>query len=222
MKTYLKITIFALLSLGLYLASYHYGYISHTVAWLLVGFVIFVIFLIPTYFSPEQVRARTVTNISKEFRNYCDRIVQYQYNPTSKFSRKDLRSALGIKLPKPTTNNTTEVYTFIPREGFRVVITIISCYMNVGGGSSYQEYAFTGYSFGSCDLFEEETECAHFNYPTRYIHWKTEEFEEANNCVDEFEHLYNRRKAADEAYEVKMKKMLAEIKTEQKLRQNYQ
>lgn len=155
------------------------------------------ILVLPRPRTREEQRQYTVQQVSKKFRIINQKIVDYQYRPTRIFGANELKEALGIKhLPKPEYVGGFEsknIYTFIVHENFLMKVTIVSTMTEIGGGSTYKEYGSGGDEFGSCKLYEGEIECAEFSYRSRYIHWLTEEFEDANESagIGGYEQLKN-------------------------------
>ncbi len=151
--------------------------------------------VVPRPRTKAEQREYLIYEVSKEFRNVCQKIVDSQWRPTSKFDKNDLKKALGIgRLPKPKyvkKFESEDSFVLNIKENFMIKINIVSGMMNTGGGMSYQTFEFSGYEFGSCKLFEGETECANFNYKHRFIHWLTEEFEDVTGFIDRSENLEN-------------------------------
>ena len=207
MNTFTKIAIPCGTACILYVFSHQLGWISYPYAWLIFIISQIVIFWTVNYFSAENIRKRSITEASWMFRVICKKIVNYQRTPSNTFDKDDLQKVLGLTLPKPVENTQgNDVYTFTLNKNFNVAIIIKHNYMDVGGGTTYRDFEFTHYSFGSCQLLETQTECANFDYKTRYIYWQTTEFKEANNCTTTgYEYLKNQKQAADELFDAKLK-----------------
>jgi len=159
-----------------------------------LGFVAFIFLLaMPRPLTKTERRQKLVQQVVRKFRNIAQRIVDFQYRPTSKFNQNDLMEALGMsQLPEPEYISKFEsqyIYTFRVKQTFLLKITIISGMMEIGKGMSYVEYGSSGYEFGGCAVYESETQCADFNYKMRFISWLTDEFQHAAGFGDEAEYL---------------------------------
>ena len=162
MRIYIKILI--VLAIGIITSlAYLGGFMDLNASLLLIAATILLCYLIPK--NLIITRKDSLLEAIKVYEQICQKIVDYQKEPSELFDRTDLSRALGRDLAEPIVINGGRRYNILLHGEFKIRLTI----------EPAPEPNQGKWKFGECILLEDDIVCAKFYYMQRFITWLAEE-----------------------------------------------